>query len=159
MSLPIIKNINIYRGDATTLTFANMGIYAGDQIHFVVKAERSISDITIIQLLNKLVTITGNSGIVELEGNDTADITLNKLYYDVYNVTKSITHYTGEINLLPDVTTPFDGYTMPLANRKVVCIDITSFNVNEMLIVKMVNGVKQFVPITLLELKNLLNNV
>ena len=109
-------NFNIMRGDATTLTFASKYNLTGDSLIFVVKASKDITAVRLIQKTsydNQITISTGTKSFlyIKLLSDDTDDLTLAKYYYDITRIKDgdTTTIFIGELNLQPDVGTPFDG--------------------------------------------------
>lgn len=109
-------NFNIMRGDATTLTFASKYNLTGDSLIFVVKASKDITAVRLIQKTsydNQITISTGTKSFlyIKLLSDDTDDLTLAKYYYDITRIKDgdTTTIFIGELNLQPDIGTPFDG--------------------------------------------------
>lgn len=149
----LIKNFTIYRGDATIITWEVAEDLTGKVLLFGIKANKNL---TSERLVEHTPNYTGGIVTVEIEAGDTADLIQSNLFYDLINLTDNETIATGKIILIGDVITPFDGFALPEHATRVLNVDISSFNENDMLIVKTINGQKVITSITIDELKTLL---
>lgn len=109
-------NFNVMRGDATTLTFASKYNLSSDTLIFVVKASKDITAVRLIQKTtydNQITVSTGTKSFlyIKLLSDDTDDLTLAKYFYDITRIKNgdTTTIFIGEINLQPDIGTPYDG--------------------------------------------------
>jgi hypothetical protein len=103
---------------------------------------------------NKITTITA---IIEPE--KTAQLTSRIFRYDICNKgensNEEFTPFLGDIFLLGDIRTPFDGFPLPDDYERIILLDPTDFNDNTLLLFKTGEG---FVPLTLDALETLLQN-
>lgn len=98
---------------------------------------------------------------VELIPEDTQDITFDTLQVDIQvddplDDEDIITVADGTLSIISDVRTPFDNFPLPDTAVTYQQVDAEDFETNEMMIVGEVNSVKFMLPITLVELKALL---
>jgi len=113
-----LSNTNIWmmRGDTKTLSFNYNGNILNDSLIFVVKSSKEITAVRLISKTtydNQINILFGVSSFVyvRLDAGDTDDLTLAKYYYDITRIHNgdSTTIFIGELNLQPDIGTPFDG--------------------------------------------------
>ncbi len=150
----------IYRGDINTLIFEVDNDYTGRIIKFIAKPSKELTADRVIEVNGSYSN--GNISVV-IPPDATADLNYSSLYYDLVDVSDNNTEqtiYSGILSIEFDVATPFDGIgELPQNAKRIVSVDAQDAGINEMIIVKEINGQKVFTFITLQELKQLLDSL
>lgn len=155
-------DFNIYRGDPKTLVITLKGDYSAKTFLFGAKVDRQQTSDRIIEVTptasyNSETDITTIS--IQLAETDTADRTENYLEYDLINLTDNKTECTGRLYLEGDVITPYDGFALPEDAVRFLQLDASSGADYDLVQVRVIDGEKKLVFITLSELKNQLNSI
>lgn len=135
-----LSNTNIWmmRGDTKTLSFNYNGNILNDSLIFVVKSSKEITAVRLISKTtynNQINILFGVSSFVyvRLDAGDTDDLTLAKYYYDITRIHNgdSTTIFIGELNLQPDIGTPFDGTDV---TGRVTTVSLANGSINRELV-------------------------
>ena len=118
-----VYNVKMTRGDNVTLRFADRISHTGYRTVFVAKASAVLGSPRIIEKTDTSgITILSTSSLrtvftVQLDPEDTQDLTIPKMYYDITvtllsDTTLTHTIFTGMIDFQTDYQTPYDGYDL-----------------------------------------------
>ncbi|MGK9367517.1 hypothetical protein ACSSWA_01290 [Melioribacter sp. Ez-97] len=165
MALPKEQNIIIYRGDPAQLTITLDGDYSGKEFLFGAKKDKNTTSQRLIEKLGVDISVTYNASQNKSTINilfaeeDTQDLTYNYLEYDLINITDNRTVARGKLYLEGDVITPYDGFALPEDAVRFLQLDASSGADYDLVQVRVIDGEKKLVFITLSELKNQLNSI
>lgn len=144
------KNITIKRGDLTSIVLIIDGDRSQDVLSFVVKELLDLTADRLIEKAGNLITAVYNSEAnrtiitISLLDEDTADLEAKKYYWDLVSTDDKTTIAGGEFVLVADVQTPFDGFALPESAVRFQQVDATNGAVNDIAIIKEVDGVKYY---------------
>ena len=118
------KDLYIYRGDKSIVSFSVAGDHSDRNLSFVAKSDKEITTVPAFVKITEYGEVAaifadGKTTVtLAIEPVDTDDLPAGKFYYDLQSVSKVdltdvVTIVKGNLNLIADVQTPFDGYPLP----------------------------------------------
>ena len=129
------KNINIVRGDDTTIQFKLLGDYTSNTVYFTIKETRTLTDVRYTDLSSSNgITATYDSPyttfVIVVPKEDLQALTFDSMVWDLV-FDENETPLTGGVNLQKDVRTPYDGLPVPEDDLRYVLVDTSEFNEND----------------------------
>lgn len=138
------------RGDSASLKIILDSDYSSHTLSFVVKESTDLTADRLIEKLTASMIITYDTDadksiiLIPIEPEDTADLEAKEYLWDLLSVAEDKTIAGGAFSLIADVQTPFDGFALPESAVRFQQVDAANGAVNDIAIIKEVDGVKYY---------------
>jgi len=162
----ITRDLNHRRGTRGSYNFETPGDMRSRELSFVVKPSTNLSDFRVVDknsLRDGEITISFNEGegksivTVNMLDEDTYSLNAGNYFYDLDDLTGSITLYAGMFLLSADVQSPLDNLELIPSNcSRVMLLNPEEFPENSFVRKTIVNGKEGFGQLVIEDAKNLL---
>jgi len=164
-----VLDLSIHRGDKETFVIKLLGMdLTGRKVYFTGKQNRSLESPRYIDKssdeASELTSVLNGSDTdvtIYLNPSDTEDIQFELLQIDIesvdqFDIDNVETEASGTMGIVYDVRTDYDNYNLPDEPVTFQQVDASNFEVNSLMHVQEVSGVRTMVEVTIDELKNIL---